>query len=213
MDPSVPLALASLAAGAGALLAVLFAPLDVDLGVEHDEGTRGFAHVTWLFGLVHARLVKPDPDAPKVPEREPSEPDEEPDEEPLTEATVRERVRPVRALVETPGFLVAVRDLLTAWARAFGFRHLSLSARFGTGDPAETGRMFGNLQIAMPPVYVLPELEAEVYPAFYEEVVEGRLEVGLETTLASLAGPLARFLLAPPTLDAAHAAWEVRPDA
>lgn len=208
MDPALLAGLAGLASGPAALAVALACPLELRLGAEHDEGTRATARVTWLFGLVDHEVAKPPREPPPEPEA-PEEPDA--DQELPSEAEIRAKVRPLRALVETPGFLVAVRDLLTAWVRAFAFEHVSLRACFGTGDPAETGHMWGALQVAMPPAYALPELEADLVPDYDRARLEGRLEAGFGTTLAALLAPLARFLLAPATLDAAHAAWEVRP--
>lgn len=210
MDPALLAGLAGLAAGAVALVAALASPLHVRLGVEHDTGTRGTVRIVWLYGLLDHEVAQP-PREPAAAEPEPAEPEpEEPSELP-TRDEVLAKVRPLRALVETPGFLTNVRDLLAAWIGAFSFEHLRLRARFGTGNPAGTGMLYGGLQVALPPVYAVEDVQAEIQPDWDRPRLEGRVEAGFETSAAALLAPLVRFLLDPATREGLGAAWEVRP--
>ena len=66
---------------------------------------------------------------------------------------------------------------------------LDLDARIGTGDPAETGRLYGYLT---PLIYGLPRerWRLAVRPDFDRAVFEGRAEIALHLVPVALLGPV-----------------------
>lgn len=87
----------------------------------------------------------------------------------------------------------AVGRLAAAVLRRIRVRSLILDAKFGSGDPAETGQLYGMLA---PLVYgSLParRLQVSLTPVFDRAVLSGRAELDVSVVPAALIGPAVRF--------------------
>ena len=84
--------------------------------------------------------------------------------------------------------------LLGSLTRAITLRRVRVDGRFGLGDPAKTGYMFGVLQTVGAS---LPkrrkQLQILLEPDFREQVLCGRLDICLHLSLARVAASLLRF--------------------
>ena len=99
------------------------------------------------------------------------------------------RKRPFEARRVVP----AIARLAAAVLRRIRIRALILDAKFGSGDPAETGQLYGMLA---PLVYgSLParRLQISVQPVFDRAVLSGRAELDVSVVPAALIGPAVRF--------------------
>ena len=87
------------------------------------------------------------------------------------------------------GQAVVLRDVL----RHIHFHHLRLYAHFGTGDPAETGEIYGK---AMPFVHGSRGFVASdvvLHPEFNEVIFEGEAEAAFRVRPLSLVPPILRL--------------------
>jgi len=79
--------------------------------------------------------------------------------------------------------------------RRIHFDSLNVDIRFGTGDPAETGQIFG---LATPFIYGFPSdaVSVSLQPDFVQECFRGRIEAALHFIPVALLGPIVRLGLA-----------------
>lgn len=83
--------------------------------------------------------------------------------------------------------------LLRGLLRQIELEEFRLSGRFGTGDPADTGVVFG---MVSPILYGLParrRVSVELKPDFDEACLDGRLRAALRITPITLLPPILRF--------------------
>jgi hypothetical protein len=184
--------LAGIAAGVLLLLAV---PVDVAFAVRRRERAR--VTVAWLWG----RMRLPVPTGPAKPKA------------PKPKKKRKERRRPrvsggrrALAVLRTPDFPRRALRLVGDLRRCVRIRRLELALRLGTGDPADTGRLWGLVGPAAALVPVPPGAHVEVSPAFEEAVfdLDGRGEV--RVVPAAVLAVVAGFLLSPTALRAGWAA-------
>lgn len=87
-----------------------------------------------------------------------------------------------------------VKDLVVDLLGRIQFNRLSVDGRFGTGDPAETGEIYGSLT---PLIYraesSFPRLSIEIQPVFGAACLEGQIIGRLRVTPLALVPPLTRF--------------------
>ena len=169
-------------AGLGAVLAGLLAallalivltlvlPLRIELVLRKEAGLAFTAALRPLGGFgprVRLSGTRKPPDTAKKPSRK--------------------RRHDPRRLVPAAGRLAA------AVLRRIRIRALVLDAKFGSGDPAETGQLYGMLA---PLVYgTLParRLQVSLQPVFDRAVLSGRAELDVSVVPAALIGPAVRF--------------------
>lgn len=194
--------------GLAALLTILLAiPVELSLRVERAQRTRVEAEIGWLAGLLPQRIAAPT-------ERPPEEPEEAPaDERPPEGPTARERARQALALVRSEGFLGHTWRTIVRLLRSFSVDAFSLWLRFGTGDPAQTGRLYGRMQAAMPAAHASRRLAVDLDPDFDREVFEGGGALVLSARPLRLIWTALVYALSPTTIRAVRAAWRARPDA
>lgn len=159
------------AAIAAALLALVLLALVLPLRLAVRIGTDPWlfdlrlAPFAGLLGWVRLPRRAPRTKAPKLPRKPSAAP----------------RLPILRAL---PEFLVAVLDRIR-------IDRLHLDLRFGTGDPALTGQIYGWL---MPLAYgVGATADLRIMPDFDRACLAGGAEVALRVTPLRLAGPLFRL--------------------
>ena len=90
--------------------------------------------------------------------------------------------------------IVSARDLFWQLLDCIEIRRLRVQGRFGTGDPAETGQIFGLL---CPLIYGLGptcgRAEIDIEPEFREACLQGHLAGVIAVTPFRLVPPFARF--------------------
>ena len=173
------------------LLVLLAIPVELTFAVRRHAGRgEGGGTLRWLFGLLRLRLESPGGwGRAKLKPRE-----RRGHRHPIG------RTRWVTAALRVEGFrwrlMRLVRDLL----RHVRVSHLSLEARLGLGDPADTGRLWavvGPLAalLARPPVTYIA-VEPEFFDETFEFEGEGRIRiVPLQLLFVAL-----RFVLSPSSL-------------
>lgn len=178
----------------GALLALLAIPVELAFAVERRERTRGRIALRWLFvrwqtSIPSERRAKKARARTKKPRAEREKPR-------------RTRKRALAAL-RTRGLLSRSLALLEDLLEATHPHDVHLRVRLGTGDPAETGRLWGALGPASSLLASVRRADLSLEPDFFEEslVVEARGRLAI-VPLQLLALLLA-FALSPVALRAA----------
>lgn len=110
-----------------------------------------------------------------------------PNPRPSRKTTKRRRHAAPRKLLRPA--LTLLSDVLSV----LRLEHVRCTARFGCGDPALTGEVFGGLAPFIYSAYPSSRFRLDVEPDFGAEVLEGELELALSVIPARLLGPLVRF--------------------
>ncbi|UWQ60992.1 DUF2953 domain-containing protein (plasmid) [Leisingera caerulea] len=159
-----------LAALLGLIVLVLVLPLRIELVLRKEAGLVFSAALRPLGGFgprIRLSGRRKTPAAPKKPSR--------------------------KRRYETRRIVPAAGRLAAAVLRRIRIRALILDAKFGSGDPAETGQLYGTLA---PLVYgTLParRLQVSLEPVFGRAVLSGRAELDVSVVPAALIGPAVRF--------------------
>lgn len=200
-----------LATLAGLALILLAVPVELWLRAERTDETRVELGIGWLAGRLPQSLVvvpgQPS-DEPEPPEPTETEQRAEAEAEPVEEAgpSAVDRARQGLALVRSEGFLSHTGRTLKRVVTSFQVRSLSIEGTLGTGDPADTGILYGRVQAAMPATYAVQRLDVDVQPDFDREVLEGAGELRLRARPLRVAWVLLSYVLSPTTLRALLAA-------
>jgi len=133
-------------------------------------------------------LVRSDRDRP--PKSPPAEPEPKPPApKPKTKAKRRRR----RGGPDWRRVFTALPRLLAELLGTVHIERLTLAAEFGTGDPAETGQIYG---AATPFLHAVPwteTVEIDLTPNFTDRVLAGRCAARLRFTPVSVLPPALRF--------------------
>lgn len=198
-----------LATLAGLALILLAIPVELWLRAERTDETRLELGIGWLAGRLPQSLVIV-PAAPAEPEQ--IEPAEEPEHEVPVETEEEggpgalHRARQGLAMIRSEGFLSRTGRLLRELVTSFRVSLLSIELTVGTGDPADTGVLFGRVQAAMPATYAVERLDVDVHPDFDREVLEGAGELRLRARPLRVAWVLVSYVFSPTTIRAVLAA-------
>ena len=83
--------------------------------------------------------------------------------------------------------------------RSVKLKRMRLRFRFGLGDPAQTGILYGLLQPVIASITSIADRrEVEVEPVFNEETLEGSLELDLRIWLFKIVVPALKLILSKP---------------
>jgi len=190
--------LAALIALTVALLAV---PLVLFIEAERTDTLKVRWRLFWLFGPVTPRSRNRS--AGPAPDRAGARPTDTPKKR-------RARGRRVAvALLRTRGLLERIVRLALALLRRVKLERLQLDAMFGFENPAETGFVYGCLS----PVLVMADLQGlnvRCRPMFLESGLRGALRATIRVRPLVVVGPMVAFLVSPPVVRAARAAWRIR---
>lgn len=88
--------------------------------------------------------------------------------------------------------LKAVPGLIRSELSRIHLDRLHLDLSFGLSDPADTGRLYGQL---MPLAYAIPALDLELRPDFTRPRLDAHLDAAVHLTPVSLALPVMKVLL------------------
>lgn len=209
-----------------AFVAALRAPLELRLSARFPGAPILRADIHGLWGLLDVRVRKgrqPEPAPSPEPDRQVAsdaddastraEPEtDEPDRvEKVLDSTVgyletrRDLERKIQAglaLLRTDGFPLEVVRLLRELVRVTDVDRIGLSAGFGLGTPAQTGRVYGQLSAAFAWTHATDRVQVDLDPDFQAEGLEGEADVQLSARTWYLLRPLIVFLLAQPTREA-----------
>ncbi|MDJ0637975.1 MAG: DUF2953 domain-containing protein [Paracoccaceae bacterium] len=158
----------------GLIVLLLILPLRLELQLTRAEALQ-FSAALRPFGHIGPRI-------PMSSRRKPAKPKKK---SPARKEKKRQS-NPMR--IAQP----AIR-LVTELLATVRFETASLNVRFGLGDPAETGQLYGQL---IPLVYSTtrcPRVRMEVEPVFDEATLTGRAALDLSVVPARLIAPILRF--------------------
>jgi hypothetical protein len=160
---------------AGLLLAAALAvPVDLEARASFEGELSANLRVGWLFGLVEREI--------------------EPSAERSQQTTWRPR-REQLALLSRKPFRERVAQLYRRCRPAVEIGILSGQARFGLGDPAETGYAMGALVPILALLSQHPRIDLRVTPDWSEAVLEGMMDGRARVTPLGLVQPLVAFAL------------------
>lgn len=189
-----------------ALVVLLALPARFTLRVERDERTRLSAEIGWLGGRLPLRYTREPGTAPATEAER-----EEPEAEPTAGPSALDRASQALAVLRTEGFLERTGRLVGDLVRSFRFEQLSLRLHVGTGDPADTGILYGRVQAAMPALRAVPRAHLALEPDFDRRVAHGSGQLALRAVPLRLLWSLGTYLLSPATLRAVRAARRAGP--
>jgi hypothetical protein len=207
----------TLAALLALLVALLAVPLVLTIDAERDDGLRARWRLRWLFGAVEIRGPKDQPArSANVPAEEPAEaPAADSTQAPTPPAAAQRAPRRRRhariglAAVRTRGLLQRAARLVIGLLRRVKIRHVHVQASFGFDDPADTGMDYGSLSplLTMAQAQGLP---VRCEPTFEDASLRGVLRGTIEVRPLSVVNTVLAFIVSPPVLRAALAAWRAR---
>lgn len=232
-----------LAALAGLLLAllafVLTAPIELKAYAAYPAQRPLQLDVRWLHGLLVVeglRLGGGDGEPEEAPEGA-AEPEPSPTPEPETEGAdaddggrlegtldkgvryletrseAEKKAKVALAAIRTEDLPLAVTRLLRDLVRAVHVDRIGLQLGFGFGSPAETGKVFGQLQAAFAWTHATDRIHVEIQPDFHAIGFEAGADAHIRARTWALLRPLIVFALAPPTLQAVKNARRAAKDA
>lgn len=190
--------LAGLAALLGLLVVLLAVPVAAEFHLRRADAVQGCARVRWLFGLV--RLQIDSADAAKAAREDP--PARAAQRRPRGGAGPTRALRLLRDAALRRRALRLARDLVAA----LHLRGVSLRARIGLGDPAETGRLWaliGPLGVAL---QQLARIDVRIDPDFADPVFAFDAQGRCRLVPLHLLALLLAFVLSPATIRAWRAA-------
>ena len=192
---------AALVAPIALMVATLAVPLVLFIEAERTDKLKVGWRLFWLFGLVKPRSRTRS--APSPPERADARPAE------TAKERRRRRRRMAVAVLRTRGLSERVVQFALALLRRVTLERLQLDAMFGFENPADTGFVYGCLS----PVLVMADvrgLSIRCRPMFLESGLRGAFRATIRVRPLLVLGPIVAFLVSPPVVRAARAAWRTR---
>jgi hypothetical protein len=190
---------AAFAAPIALLVAMLAVPLVLFIEAERTDTLTVRWRLFWLFGLVKPRSRNRSAPSPAVDAGRPAD----------TPKKRTGRGRMAVAVLRTRGLFGRVVRLARALLRRVTLERLQLDTMFGFENPADTGFVYGCLS----PVLVVADvrgLDIRCRPMFLESGVRGAFRATIRVRPLFVVGPIVAFLVSPPVLRAARAAWRTR---
>lgn len=166
------------------LVVLLAVPLEWRFNVELDEDHRGAdSHIRWLFGLVIIRTSnEPRSDSSEKPAK------------PKKRKPKRNR-QSLRRVLSVDGFVGRLLTLIRRIVSAIHIEQLSVQARLGLGDPADTGQLWGVIGPVTGLLSIPKATRINIEPDFFNEVLEFQSDGRLRVIPLRLIGLFLGFLL------------------
>ena len=176
---------------------LLFIPVDLAFSYERGEGSRSRIRIGWLFGLIGKELGGQKKGREKKPK----------------EMKPKKGLRSFRgplAVFRARGFSGRLLLLAKRLVRSVQVRDVDVEFQVGTGDPAETGLLYGIIgpSVALARSGFSPNIRIE--PNFVEETFEGHARGAVRVYPIKLIPPLIAFALSPATLRGVRALRKAR---
>jgi len=176
------------------ILVALAVPVQLDVSAELTDRLRGRVRLRWWFASValgSRKTVASKPAAAATRTK--------------SAATRPGRGRAALAAITSPGFVTRVKRLVLDLLGRIHVRHFRLRARYGLGDPADTGQLCGTLA----PVLALTSargLDVRCLPEFGDAVLDGSCSGTIAVRPLSVLAVIIAFLCSP-ALWRAIGAW------
>jgi hypothetical protein len=163
-----------------AVVALLAVPVDLRFLVETEGGLRSQLRIGWLFGLVDRELAG----GRHTPEGESAG-------GPSVQTLLRVTRSQLRTHIETL--------ILRLWRR-IEIRELRVHARFGLGDPADTGMALGAISPLLALARQVPTADVVVEPCFERAELRGEAAGAVRLVPLALFPPIVAFGCSPTAL-------------
>jgi hypothetical protein len=183
----------------GVVAGLLAAPVVLAVEAERTETLAARWRVRWLFGLV-------DVGSSPASAGRPAAKDSSARRTPRAAGGRSKGPRVGLAVLRTPGLRRRMRRLAGALLRRVTVDGFQLHMAFGFDSPADTGIAYGFLAPALA-LARARGLSVDCRPVFDEPHLSGRLSATMRVRPLSVAAPLVAFLVSPPVVRAARAAW------
>jgi uncharacterized RDD family membrane protein YckC len=157
------------------LLAVLSTPTDIYLRMKANPGVKLRVTARFFGGLTPLVNI--------------SGPTKKHTKTPAKTSKPKRRMK-----LRSSAILSAAVRLAQGLLRAVQIRSFKVEGAFGTGDPAETGEIYGALTPLIYGAGALPKLRIEVQPIFDRSHFSGEVTAGLRVTPIALLAPLLIFV-------------------
>lgn len=179
----------TLAAVVLSLVAALAIPVRLDVSAEWTDRWRGHVQLRWWFATLN--LTSRATYKTKVKDRSPAK---APQARPRASG---QRGGSLLVVLRTRGLVPRIVRLLRDLLRQIHVRQFRLRARYGLGDPADTGQLCG----ALTPMLVLAatrRLDVSCVPVFDDVVIAGSLSGTIEVRPLSVLTVVISFIGSPP---------------
>ena len=154
----------------GLLIFLLATPLELTFNLEHIKKFKGQLFVRWLFGLVKFRI--------RIPDGAESQQDARKLKNKRTKTKKSEKHQLVvdsskfAALLKQPAFRRRFYKFIQDLLRAAHARDLTLRARIGLGDPANTGQLWALLGPITAMTANIRAATIQIEPEFIDSIFE-----------------------------------------
>ena len=168
---------------AGLLLCI---PVDLTFTYERGESSRSRMRIGWLFGLLGKELGGEKQGGERQPKK-------------MKAKKGRKNLPESLAVLRARGFAGRLFLLARRLVRLVQIRDLDIDFHLGTGDPAETGLLYGIIgpSVDLASSSLSPNIRIE--PNFVEETFEGHARAAVRVYPIKLIPPLIAFALSPAT--------------
>ena len=176
---------------------LLSIPVDLAFSYQSGEGSRSRMRIRWLFGLISKELGG----EKKGREKKPKE---------MKAKKGRRSFRGPLAVFRARGFSARLLLLARCLVRSVQVRDVDIEFRVGTGDPMETGLLFGVIRpgVALARSGISPNIRIE--PNFVEETFEGHARAAVRVYPIKLIPSLIAFAVSPATFRGVRALRKAR---
>ncbi len=176
---------------------LLSIPVDLTFSYERGEGSRSRMRIGWLFGLIGKELGGKKKGEDKKPKT-------------MKEKKGRRSFRRPLAVFKARGFSGRLLLLARRLVKSVQVRDVDVEFQVGTGDPAETGLLYGVIWpcVALAQSGSSPNIKIE--PNFVEETFEGHARGAVRVYPIKLIPPLIAFALSPATFRGVRALRRAR---
>ena len=165
---------------------LLCIPVDLAFSYERGEDSRTRMRIGWLFGLIGKELGG----EKRGRERKPKK----------MKAKMGRRSFPESlAVLRARGFAGRLFLLARRLVRLVQVRDLDIDFHFGTGDPAETGLLYGVIGPSVDLASSGLSANIRIEPNFVEEIFEGHARAAVRVYPIKLIPPLIAFAMSPAT--------------
>ena len=176
---------------------LLSIPIDLAFSYERGEDSRSRMRIRWLFGLIGKELGAEKKGREKKPKERKAKKGRGSFGGPLAMFTAR-------------GFSGRLFLLARRLARSVQVRDVDVKFQVGTGDPAETGQLYGLIGpgVALARSIFSPNIRVD--PNFVEETFRGHARGAVRAYPIRLIPPLIAFALSPATFRGVRAMRRAR---
>ncbi len=191
------------------LIVLLAIPLTIVFSIHRNNGTQGLIRFGWLFGLVRFQLTLPHDSGDKSEPESTSRPSKEIKARSTRSRKKKRNTQSLYDLLSQPIFRQRVMQFIRDVVAATHARDLFFHRRIGTGDPADTGRLWSIIGPLAGLLRNIKNVDAYIEPEFMEPLLEIETHGRFRLIPIQFIYLLIRFLLSLATL-ASGSHWRVK---